>query len=68
MSARATAIKPSTLKWNGKVIFFMPRYNVLRSMCFNHIIRHRAQLTTYLRALDLPVPALYGASADEQSF
>jgi len=37
-------------------------------MCFTHIIHHRAQLTTYLRALDLPVPALYGPSADEQSF
>lgn len=57
-----------TLKWNGKVIFSMPRYDVLRGMCFNHIIHHRAQLTMYLRALDLPVPALYGPSADEQGF
>jgi uncharacterized damage-inducible protein DinB len=57
-----------TLKWNGKVIFSMPRYDVLRAMCFNHIIHHRAQLTMYLRALDVPVPALYGPSADEQGF
>lgn len=54
-----------TLKWNGKVIFSMPRYDVLRGMCFNHIVHHRAQLTMYLRALDVPVPALYGPSADE---
>lgn len=55
-----------TLKWNGKVLFSLPRYDVLRMSCFNHIIHHRAQLTTYLRALDVPVPALYGPSADEQ--
>lgn len=57
-----------TLKWNGKALFSMPRYNVLRSMCFNHMIHHRAQLTMYLRALDVPVPPLYGPSADEQGF
>lgn len=57
-----------TLKWNGKVLFAMPKYNVLRVMCFNHLIHHRAQLTTYLRALNVPVPALYGPSADEQGF
>lgn len=57
-----------TLKWNGKVIFSLPRYMVLRNLCFNHMIHHRAQLTMYLRALNLPVPALYGPSADEQSF
>jgi uncharacterized damage-inducible protein DinB len=58
--------QPWTLKWNGKEIFTMPRYNVLRTLCFNHIIHHRAQLTMYLRALNVPVPALYGPSADEQ--
>ncbi|MDP9146107.1 MAG: DinB family protein [Acidobacteriota bacterium] len=57
-----------TLKWNGKVLFAMPRYDVLRSMCFNHLIHHRAQLTMYLRQLDVAVPALYGPSADEQNF
>ena len=57
-----------TLKWDGKVLFAMPKYNVLRGMCFNHLIHHRAQLTMYLRALDVPVPALYGPSADEQKF
>ncbi|MEQ1474009.1 MAG: DinB family protein [Candidatus Acidiferrum sp.] len=57
-----------TLKWDGKVLFALPKYNVLRVMCFNHLIHHRAQLTMYLRALDVPVPALYGPSADEQKF
>ncbi len=57
-----------TLKWDGKVLFALAKYNVLRVMCFNHLIHHRAQLTMYLRALDVPVPALYGPSADEQNF
>ncbi|MFQ5630690.1 MAG: DinB family protein, partial [bacterium] len=38
---------------------------VLRSFVMNHIIHHRAQLTVYLRLNDVPVPALYGPSADE---
>jgi uncharacterized damage-inducible protein DinB len=44
----------------------MPRYEVLRISCFNHVIHHRAQLTTYFRLLGVPVPGLYGPSADEQ--
>jgi uncharacterized damage-inducible protein DinB len=57
-----------TLTSNGKTIFTMPRYHALRSMCFNHVVHHRAQLTVYLRQLDVPVPALYGPSADEAVF
>jgi uncharacterized damage-inducible protein DinB len=57
-----------TLKRNGNLIFSMPRYDVLRTMCFNHIVHHRGQLTMYLRQLDVPVPALYGPSADEKTF
>lgn len=57
-----------TLKEKGKVIFSMPRYDALRIMCFNHILHHRAQLTMYLRQLNVPVPALYGPSADEKGF
>jgi len=55
-----------TLKQNGNVIFSMPRYDVLRAMCFNHIVPHRGQLTMYLRQLNVPVPGLYGPSADEK--
>ena len=57
-----------TLKWKGQALFAMPKYNVIRMMCLNHIVHHRAQLTMYLRQLDIPVPALYGPSADEQNF
>jgi uncharacterized damage-inducible protein DinB len=50
----------------GKTIFTMPRIAVLRGMVLNHMIHHRAQLGVYLRLNDVPVPALYGPSADEK--
>ena len=50
----------------GEVLFAMPKVAVLRSFIMNHMIHHRAQLTVYLRMTDVPVPALYGPSADEQ--
>lgn len=43
-----------------------PRWITFRQMCFNHLVHHVAQLGVYLRLNDLPVPALYGPSADEQ--
>jgi uncharacterized damage-inducible protein DinB len=43
----------------------MPKVAVLRSFVFNHLIHHRAQLGVYLRLNDVPVPSLYGPSADE---
>lgn len=49
----------------GQVLFTMPRIAVLRSFLFNHIVHHRAQLIVYLRMNDVPVPGLYGPSADE---
>jgi uncharacterized damage-inducible protein DinB len=49
----------------GKPIFTMPRGAVIRSMIFNHVVHHRGQLTVYLRMNDIPVPAIYGPSADE---
>jgi uncharacterized damage-inducible protein DinB len=54
-----------SLLMTGKVMFAMPRIAVLRSMVVNHMIHHRAQLGVYLRLNDIPVPALYGPSADE---
>lgn len=54
-----------TLLNNGEEVFKMPRIAVLRSMILNHIIHHRGQLTVYLRLNDLPLPAIYGPSADE---
>ncbi|HEX9083063.1 MAG TPA: DinB family protein [Holophagaceae bacterium] len=54
-----------TLKNQGEALFAMPRIAVYRGFVMNHMIHHRAQLTVYLRLLGLPVPGLYGPSADE---
>ena len=51
----------------GKPIFTMPRVAVIRSMIMNHMIHHRAQLGVYLRLNDVPVPGVYGPSADESN-
>ncbi len=51
----------------GKPLFTMPRIAVIRSFVINHAIHHRAYLCSYLRLLDIPVPALYGPSGDEQA-
>jgi uncharacterized damage-inducible protein DinB len=51
----------------GQPIFTMPRIACIRGMILNHLIHHRAQLTVYLRMNDVPVPALYGPSADENN-
>lgn len=62
----ASFMQPWALKSNGQVVFEMPRVAVVRAMIFNHHIHHRAQLGVYLRMLDVPVPSVYGPSADEQ--
>jgi uncharacterized damage-inducible protein DinB len=54
-----------TLRNGSHTILAMPRVAVLRSFVMNHMIHHRAQLTVYLRMNDVPVPGLYGPSADE---
>lgn len=53
------------LKAHGNTLLALPRVAVVRSMVMNHIIHHRAQLTVYFRLNGIPVPALYGPSADE---
>jgi uncharacterized damage-inducible protein DinB len=53
-----------SLKNGGATIFTLPRVAVLRSMVMNHIIHHRGQLSVYLRLLDVPLPSIYGPSAD----
>lgn len=58
-------LKSWSLLMNGKTMMTMPRLGVLRSMVMNHIIHHRAQITVYYRMVGVPVPALYGPSADE---
>lgn len=51
---------------NGEKLYFeMPKTIVMRSFVMNHIVHHRGQLSVYIRMLDVPVPSIYGPSADE---
>jgi uncharacterized damage-inducible protein DinB len=54
-----------TIRVGEKIITSAPRLQMIRSMFMNHLIHHRAQLGVYLRLNDIPLPALYGPSADE---
>lgn len=58
-------MKPWSLLAGGHVIFTQPRFNVLRRVCINHLVHHRAQLGVFLRLNNIPLPAIYGPSADE---
>jgi uncharacterized damage-inducible protein DinB len=58
---------PWSLLKGGQTVFTQPRVGVLRGLIIKHIVHHRAQLALYLRLLDLPVPSIYGPSADEQN-
>lgn len=49
-------------------LFAVPRVAMLRSIMLNHWYHHRGQLTMYLRTLDVPLPSIYGPSADENPF
>jgi uncharacterized damage-inducible protein DinB len=53
-----------TLKNGGKTMFSMPRVAVFRSFVLNHAVHHRGQLSVYLRLLDVPLPSIYGPTAD----
>ena len=55
----------SVLKPNGEVFFKLPRTSILRRILLNHLIHHRGQLTVYLRQNDVPLPSIYGPTADE---
>ena len=55
-----------TFRYGDHVIFSAPRGGTMRSFGISHMIHHRAQLTIYLRELDVKVPGLYGPSADEK--
>jgi len=54
-----------TMKQGEHEILTMPRVAVLRSFIMNHLIHHRGQLSVYLRLRHVPIPAIYGPSADE---
>ena len=55
-----------TMRKGEQVYFTLPKKIVLRSFVFNHIVHHRGQLSVYLRLLNIPVPGMYGPSADER--
>ncbi len=61
----AELMAPWTLKRGGQDLFTMPKAMVIRNFVLNHIVHHRGQLSVYLRLLDVPVPSIYGPSADE---
>jgi uncharacterized damage-inducible protein DinB len=54
-----------TLKRGTQEMFSMPRISAFRTLVLNHLIHHRGQLSVYLRMNNVPVPAIYGPSADE---
>jgi uncharacterized damage-inducible protein DinB len=56
---------PWSLTRGDETVFTMPKATVLRMMVFNHIVHHRGQLSVYLRMHDVPLPSIYGPSADE---
>ena len=60
-------LKPWRLLVAGQVVSEKPRHIVLRDS-INHLAHHRGQLTVYLRLNDVPVPSIYGPTADEQRF
>lgn len=57
-----------SLKSGSQTLLAAPRSGVLRSLLFNHWYHHRGQLTVYLRLLDVPLPSVYGPTADENPF
>ena len=50
---------------NGREVFMVPKSGLIRSIMLNHLYHHRGQLSVYLRLLEVPVPVIYGRSADE---
>lgn len=53
---------------DGKTLLAMPRIEMVRSVMLNHWYHHRGEMIVYLRLLDVPIPAIYGPSADENPF
>jgi uncharacterized damage-inducible protein DinB len=56
------------LMQGDREVFAVPRVALLRSIMLNHWYHHRGQLTVYLRELDVPIPSIYGPSADDNPF
>ncbi len=62
------ALSTWTLAKGGQEVMAAPRIGIVRSIMLNHWYHHRGQLSVYLRLLDVPVPSIYGPSADENPF
>jgi uncharacterized damage-inducible protein DinB len=62
----AEMMAPWTLRSGEHEIFTLPRIAAVRSFVMNHLIHHRGQLSVYLRLKDVPLPPMYGPTADEQ--
>lgn len=62
------AVKEMKLVADGKTLFAAPRNGFWRTVLLNHNYHHRGQLSTYLRTLDVPLPSVYGPSADTNPF
>jgi uncharacterized damage-inducible protein DinB len=59
-------LAPWSLKKGDETMFTMPKATVWRSFVMNHLVHHRGQLSVYLRQQDVPLPSMYGPSADER--
>lgn len=64
VASDAELMVPWTLKKHGQAMFTLPRVACVRSFVMNHLIHHRGQLTVYLRMCDVPLPPVYGPTAD----
>jgi len=60
--------KPWTFKVSGRAVATNPKFTVYRRTVLNHLVHHRGQLSVYLRLTGVPVPAVYGPTADEPHF
>jgi uncharacterized damage-inducible protein DinB len=58
-------MKPWSFLFKGQKVFTLPKIAALRAITLSHLIHHRGQFTVYLRLNDVPVPGVYGPSADE---
>ena len=63
-----TAFAPWRFTHGERELMTLPRLGLVRTLMFNHMYHHRGQLVVYLRMLDVPVPSVYGPSADENPF
>ena len=61
-------MKPWRMSAGSRELMTIPRVALLRTVLLNHWYHHRGQLSVYLRMLDVPIPVIYGKSADENPF